>query len=130
MRMIAATVSVVLAFAATAAVSEAAAQSGDAAQGEHLFNQQCKTCHTVDKDGRNGVGPNLHGVFGRKAGTAQGFSASEAMTKSGIAWDDKSLAEYLKDPKGRVPGGKMVYAGLKRQEQLDDMIAYLKKATQ
>jgi len=128
--MIAATVSVVLTWMTIGAATEAAAQSGDAAQGERLFNQQCKTCHTVDKDGRNGVGPNLHGVFGRKAGTAQGFSASEAMTKSGIVWDDKTIGEYLKDPKTRVPGGKMVYVGLKRQEQLDDMIAYLKKATQ
>jgi len=126
MRVLAATLSVVLAAAAT----QAAAQSGDAAQGERLFNQQCKICHTVEKDGRNGVGPNLHGVFGRKAGTAQGFSPSEAMTKSGIVWDDKTLAEYLKDPKTRVPGGRMVFAGLKQQEQLDAVIAYLKKAAQ
>jgi cytochrome c len=108
----------------------AAAQSGDAAQGERVFNQQCKICHTVDKDGKSLVGPNLSGLFGSKAGSAKGFAHSEAMTKSGIVWDDKTLVEYLKDPKGRVPGTKMVYAGLKRQEQLDDVIAYLKKATQ
>ncbi len=126
MRIIAATVSVVLAIAAT----EAAAQSGDAARGERLFNQQCKACHTVEKDGRNGIGPNLHGVFGSKAGAVQGFSFSEAMQKSGIVWDDKAMAEYLKDPKTRVPDGKMVYAGLKQQAQLDDMIAYLRKAAQ
>lgn len=125
MRITAATMSVVLVWAAA---TEAAAQSGDAARGERLFNQQCKVCHTVEKDGRNGVGSNLFGMFGRKAGTAQGFSASEAMTKSGITWDDKTIAEYLKDPKTRVPNGKMVYAGLKQQEQLDDVIAYLKKA--
>jgi cytochrome c len=128
--MIAATVSVVLTWMASGAATEAAAQSGDAAQGEHLFNQQCKTCHTVEKDGRNGIGPNLSGMFGHKAGTGQGFAHSEAMTKSGIVWDDKTVAEYLKDPKGLVPGTKMVYAGLKRQEQLDDVVAYLKKATQ
>src|SRR6266436_7734227 len=112
MRIIAATVSVVLTWMTIGAATEAAAQSGDAAQGEHLFNQQCKACHTVEKDGRNGVGPNLHGVFGSKAGVTPGFSASEAMTKSGIVWDDKTMAEYLKDPKTRVPDGKMVYAGL------------------
>ena len=78
----------------------------------------------------NGVGPNLHGLFGRKAGTAQGFASSDAMTKSGIVWDDKTLAEYLKDPKGRVPGAKMVYVGLKQEAQQEDMIAFLKKATQ
>ena len=126
MRIIAPTMSVVLTFAATAAV----AQSGDATRGERLFNQQCKSCHTVDKDGRNGIGPNLHGMFGHKAGAMQGFAFSEAMQKSGIVWDDKSVAEYLKDPKARVPDGKMVFAGLKQQAQLDDMIAYLKKATQ
>jgi cytochrome c len=118
--------SVVLALSAAAAF----AQSGDAAAGERLFNQQCKICHTVDKGGRNGVGPNLFGIFGSKAGVVQGFSFSEAMQKSGIVWDDKTMAEYLKDPKGRVPDGKMVYAGLKQQAQLDDVIAYLKKATQ
>ena len=126
MRIIAATMSVVLTFAATVAL----AQSGDATRGERLFNQQCKACHTVEKGGRNGIGPNLFGMFGQKAGAVEGFSFSEAMQKSGIVWDDKTMAEYLKDPKGRVPDGKMVYAGLKQQAQLDDMIAYLKKATQ
>jgi cytochrome c len=110
-------------------VADAGAQSGDAARGERLFTQQCKICHTVDKDGRNGVGPNLHGLFGQKAGETSGFSSSEAIKKSGIVWDDKTVADYLKDPKGRVPGTKMVYAGMKRQDQLDDMIAYLRKAT-
>ena len=126
MRIIAATMPVVLAFAATAAV----AQSGDATRGERLFNQQCKACHTVEKDGRNTIGPNLHGVFGHKAGAVQGFAYSEAMQRSGITWDDKTMSEYLKDPKARVPDGKMVYAGLKQQTQLDDMIAYLRKATE
>ncbi len=126
MRIIAATMSVVLVLTASGAF----AQSGDATRGERLFNQQCKACHTVEKDGRNGIGPNLFGIFGSKAGAVQGFSFSEAMQKSGIVWDDKTMAEYLKDPKGRVPNGKMVYAGLKQQAQLDDMVAYLKKATQ
>jgi cytochrome c len=126
MRIIAATLSVVLTSAAAAAL----AQSGDAARGERLFNQQCKICHTVDKGGRNGVGPNLFGLLGSKAAAVEGFQFSEAMKTSGITWDDKTVAEYLRDPKGRVPNGKMVYAGLKQQEQVDDMIAYLKKATQ
>ena len=123
-----AAVGVMLAFGLMA--GPASAQSGDPARGEGVFNQQCKACHTVAKDGANVVGPNLFGLFGRKAGVAKGFTASEAMTKSGIAWDEKTLADYLKDPKGRVPGTKMVYVGLKRAEQLDDVVAYLKKATQ
>ena len=126
MRMvIAAAVSVVLASSAAAQ-----AQSGNPERGERIFNQQCKTCHTLEKGGASLIGPNLFGIFGQKAGAGQGFAHSEAMTKSGIVWDDKTVAEYLKDPKGRVPGTKMAHAGLKRQEQLDDVIAYLKKATQ
>lgn len=125
-RVIAAAVSVVW----TLAAANVEAQSGDAERGERLFNQQCKICHTVDKDGANLVGPNLSGMFGRRSGATKGFASSEAMTKSAIVWDDKTLGDYLKDPKGRVPGTKMVYAGLKRQEQLDDLIVYLRKATQ
>ena len=108
----------------------APAQSGNEARGERLFNQQCKACHTVDKDGARTVGPNLHGLVGRKAGSTEGYSSSEAMKASGIVWDDKTLVEYLKDPKGRVPGTKMVYSGLKQEAQQADMIAFLKKATQ
>ena len=108
----------------------ASAQSGNEARGERLFNQQCKGCHTLDKDGARTVGPNLHGLVGRKAGSTEGFSSSDAMKASGIVWDDKTLVEYLKDPKGRVPGTKMVYAGLKQEAQQADMIAFLKKATQ
>jgi cytochrome c len=108
----------------------ASAQSGNEARGERLFNQQCKACHTVDKDGASTVGPNLHGLVGRKAGSTEGFSSSDAMKASGIVWDDKTLVEYLKDPKGRVPGTKMVYIGLKQEAQQADMIAFLRKATQ
>jgi cytochrome c len=105
------------------------AQSGDANRGQRLFNQQCRACHTVEKDGATLVGPNLHGVFGRKAGTAAGYSFSEAMTKSGIVWDDTTLAEYNRDPKGRVPGTKMMFNGVKQAGQVDDLVVYLKEAT-
>ena len=108
----------------------ASAQSGNEARGERLFNQQCKACHTLDKDGARTVGPNLHGLIGRKAGSTEGFSSSDAMKASGIVWDDKTLVEYLKNPKVRVPGTKMVYAGLKQEAQQADMIAFLRKATQ
>ena len=123
------TIVVAVSVAFVVAGSAAHAQSGNAARGERLFNQQCKACHVVEEGARSPVGPNLHGLFGRKAGTAPGFEASPAMAKSGIVWDDKTLAEYLKDPKGRVPDTKMVFAGLKQQAQLDDVIAYLEKAT-
>jgi cytochrome c len=121
-------VAVVAAIAGLA--TEASAQSGDAAKGQRVFNQQCRACHTVDKDGASAIGPNLHGLFGRKAGTLAGFEYSEAMKTSGIVWDDKTLAEYNRDPKGKVPGTKMVFNGVKQQAQLDDLMAYLKQATQ
>jgi cytochrome c len=107
----------------------ASAQSGNAARGERLFNQQCKACHTLDKGGASTVGPNLHGLLGRKAGSTEGFSSSDAMKTSGIVWDARTLAEYLKDPRGRVPGTKMVHAGLKQEAQQADMIAFLTRAT-
>jgi cytochrome c len=115
---------------AAATIAAPAWADGNEARGERLFNQQCKACHTLEKDGASTVGPNLHGLFGRKAGSEGGYESSEAMKKSGIVWDDKTLADYLKDPKGKVPGTKMVYIGLKQEAQQQDMIAYLKKATQ
>jgi cytochrome c len=115
---------------AVATVAAPAWAEGNAARGERLFNQQCKACHTLEKDGASTVGPNLHGLFGRKAGSAAGFKPSEAMEKSGIVWDDRQLADYLKDPKAKVPGTKMVYIGLRQEAQQQDMIEFLKKATQ
>jgi len=112
------------------AVPQAFAQSGDAGRGQRLFNQQCRVCHTLEQGGASVAGPNLHGLFGRKAGTAPGFEFSEAMTKSGIVWDETTLAEYNRDPKAKVPGTKMVYGGMKQPGQLADLVAYLKQATQ
>lgn len=105
------------------------AQSGDAAKGQRVFNTQCRACHTVEKDGASTTGPNLHTVFGRKAGAGGGYESSEAMVKSGIVWDDATMTEYLRDPKGKVPGTKMVYNGVKNAGQLADLVAYLKDAT-
>jgi cytochrome c len=120
-----AVVAVIVGFA-----TQASAQSGDPVKGQRVFNQQCRACHTLEKGGAQTTGPNLHGVFGRKAGTAEGFAFSEAMVKSGIVWDDATMAEYNRDPKAKVPGTKMVFNGLKQQAQLDDLVAYLKQATQ
>lgn len=113
-----------------ALAGQPARAEGDAAKGERVFNSQCKLCHTLDKGGRSQVGPNMHGLFGRKAGTMEGFEFSDAMKNSGIVWNETTIAEYSRDPKGRIPGNKMVFVGLKRQDQIDDVIAYLKKATQ
>ena len=95
---------------------------GDAAAGEKAF-APCKACHNFEK---NGVGPTLKGVVGAKAGEgADGYAFSAAMKSSGITWDEANLKEWLKDPKAKVPGNKMVYPGLKDDKKLADVIAYL-----
>jgi cytochrome c len=104
-------------------------QSGDAARGQRVFNTQCRACHTLEKDGASTAGPNLHGVFGRKAGTGGGYESSDAMKKSGIVWDDTTMADYNRDPKGKVPGTRMLFNGVKNAGQLADLVAYLKEAT-
>ena len=119
-----------MAVMATLAIPQAFAETGDASRGQRLFNQQCRACHTLEQGGASVAGPNLHGLFGRKAGTAAGYEFSEAMSKSGIVWDETTLADYNRDPKAKVPGTKMVYGGMKQPGQLADLLAYLKQATQ
>ena len=76
------------------------------------------------------VGPNLHGIFGRKAGTADDFAYSEAMKKSGIVWDDDTLAKYLRNPREFIPGNRMAFPGIKDDKQIADLLAYLHQAAQ
>ena len=100
---------------------------GDAAAGEKLF-AKCKACHTLEA-GKNKVGPSLAGLFGRKAGTAPDYKYSDALANSGITWDEAAVSEYLADPKGKVPGNKMTFPGVKKDEDRANLIAYLKQAT-
>ena len=103
-------------------------EAADTAAGQTQFNK-CKICHSLEA-GKNTVGPSLHGVFGRKAGTSDGFAYSEAMKNLGIAWDDGAMTKYLRDPKELVPGGKMAFPGIKDDKQIADLLAYLHQATQ
>ncbi len=110
--------------ALTALTITSAQAAGDPANGKTLF-ARCAICHKITKDGGNGIGPNLFGVGGRKAGTAAGFSYSPAMKNSGITWSEDKLEAYIGDPKGTVPGNKMAFAGLSNHAQADDVAAYL-----
>jgi cytochrome c len=107
-----------------ASVGAAAAQ--DAAAGEKVFSK-CKICHQIGEGAKNMVGPVLNGVVGRPAGAYAGYHYSDANKKSGITWDEATLKEYLKDPKAKVPGTKMVFPGLKSDDDITNVIAYLKQ---
>ncbi|PLW30910.1 hypothetical protein PCANC_20328 [Puccinia coronata f. sp. avenae] len=102
----------------------------DPAVGGKLFAQRCQTCHTVEKGAPHKVGPNLHGLFGRKTGQAAGYNYTEANVKKGITWSEETLMEYLIDPKKYIPGTKMAFAGLKKEKERANIVAYLKEATQ
>jgi cytochrome c len=106
--------------------SIAVASAQDAAAGEKVF-LKCKACHQIGEGAKNAVGPVLNGVVGRKAGTYPDYSYSEANKNSGITWDEATLKEYLKNPRGRVPGTKMFFPGLTKEEDIDNVIAYLKQ---
>lgn len=105
------------------------ARGADSAAGQIVFNR-CKICHAIDPAAGNRVGPNLHALFGRKAGTAPGFNYSAAMKDSGITWEEEALAKYLRDPRAFLPGNKMAFPGIKDDTELADLLAYLKQATQ
>lgn len=104
------------------------AQEGDAAAGATVFNK-CKVCHDAETD-KNRVGPSLNGVMGRVAGTHAGFAYSKAMVdagKAGLQWDEASLRDYLHNPKAKVKGTKMAFAGLKDDGEITNLLAYLEQ---
>lgn len=104
----------------------APSRAQDAAAGEKIF-VQCRACHQVGESAKNVVGPVLNGLFGRKSGSIEGYNYTDANKNSGIVWDEAVFAEYIRDPKKKIPGTKMVFAGLKDEKRINDLIAFLKQ---
>ncbi len=110
-----------------AALPAPAAAEADPTRGEAVF-RKCAACHTIEANGRNRVGPRLHGLFGRQAGAVGDFRYTAALKNSGLVWDDTTLDAFLKDSEAFVPGTKM-YGGLAIDRDRADLIAYLRRAT-
>ena len=102
--------------------------TGDIAHGKQLF-AVCKACHTLVKDGANMTGPNLWGVFGRKAGSVASFNYSDGMKAAGFTWDAAQIDKWIENPPALITGTKMTYAGMKDAKDRIDVIAYLKSET-
>ena len=107
----------------------APAYAADADQGKEVF-ARCQMCHALEANAGAKPGPDLHGLFGRKAGSLSGFAYSPAMKDSGVTWGADTLAKFLRDPRDFIPGNRMGFPGVKNAEDLDDLLAYLKEATQ
>lgn len=106
-----------------------AASAQDAAAGERVF-AQCRACHQVGETARNGVGPQLNGLIGRTAGAVPGYSYSEAYKRPEVVskvWSEENFATYIRDPRSVTPGTRMVFAGLRQDAQVRDLIAFLRQ---
>ncbi|CAN3503717.1 cytochrome c [Diutina catenulata] len=104
-------------------------EKGDEKKGANLFKTRCLQCHTTGKGGPNKVGPNLHGVFGRQSGQAEGFNYTDANKKKGVTWSEQTMSDYLENPKKYIPGTKMAFGGLKKAKDRNDLVTYLHKVT-
>jgi cytochrome c len=104
--------------------SSAAALAQDVAAGKTSFNK-CLACHAIGEGAKNKVGPELNGLDGRKSGTAEGYNYSDANKNSGITWNKEVFLEYIKDPKAKIPGTKMVFAGIKNENEANNLWAFL-----
>ncbi len=116
-----ATLGLVFAFSLTPGL----ALAGDPVAGKKVFNK-CKACHAI---GKNKIGPDLTGLFGRPAASIEGYKYSKAMQAAGITWTEDNLTQFLTKPKKFVPKTKMSFGGLKKEKQIEDLLAYLKEAT-
>ena len=104
----------------------ASAQAQDVEAGQRSFNK-CRACHQIGEGARNLVGPQLNGLIGRHSGSAEGYAYSAANKNSGLTWDEATFTDYIKDPKAKIPGTKMIFAGIKNEKEIADLIAFLKQ---
>ena len=102
------------------------AHAQDIEAGEAVF-KKCRACHAVGPDAKNRVGPQLNGLFGRTAGSVEGYRFSDANANSGIVWSEDIFAEYIRNPRGYIPGTKMAFVGLKKDDEIANITAYLKQ---
>jgi len=114
--------STLVVIASSAAATAALAQ--DAAAGKTSFNK-CMACHAIGEGAKNKVGPELNGIDGRKSGTVEGYNYSDANKNSGITWNEAQFKEYIKDPKAKVPGTKMSFAGIKSENEINNLWAFI-----
>ena len=111
-------------------IALSSASAADLKKGKKVFNK-CKACHTLVEN-KHRIGPSLHGIYGRKAGVASKYKFSRAMKKAGdggLIWDDKSLAKYLTKPRSFIKGTKMAFAGIKKPEDMENLLAFLREAS-
>jgi cytochrome c len=102
------------------------ASAQDVAAGEKSW-AKCRACHQVGETAKNTVGPRLNGLFGRVAGTVEGYNYSAANKSSGITWTEETFAKYIQDPRAFMPGNKMAFAGIKNEKEIADLTAFLKQ---
>ena len=100
------------------------ASAQDIAAGKTSFNK-CLACHAIGEGAKNKVGPVLNGLDGRKSGTVEGYSYSEANKNSGITWSEAEFKDYIKDPKAKIPGTKMIFPGIKKETEINDLWAFI-----
>jgi cytochrome c len=105
-------------------IAASGALAQDAAAGKTSFNK-CLACHAIGEGAKNKVGPELNGLDGRKSGTAEGYSYSDANKNSGITWNKQVFLEYIKEPNAKIPGTKMAFAGIKNEKEANDLWAYI-----
>ena len=108
------------------AASTGTMRAQDVDAGESSF-KKCLPCHDIGEDARNKVGPVLNGLEGRKSGSVEGFNYSDANKGSGLTWDEATFKEYIKDPRAKVPGTKMIFPGIKNEKEVDNLWAYIKQ---